>query len=139
MPARIQYGSERQKCKGCGQRAIHPRAFLADIARGVGARGRLTGPVLVEGSALDCDSPAARCGKDSRRSSAEGTPHGDDRQPVEEGLEVWTCVDFSGCVVAPPGERSVGAAGVRESCVGMAASRPCGREWFQPVGVHGFH
>ncbi len=39
----------------------------------------------------------------------QGTPHGDDRQPVEEGLEVWTGVDFSVCVVALPGERSVGA------------------------------
>ena len=67
-------------------------------------RGRLSGTVPVEGSALDCDSPAARCGKDSRRSSAEGTPHGDDRQPMEEGLEVWTGVDFSECVVALPGE-----------------------------------
>ncbi len=47
---------------------------------------------------------AARCGKDSRRSSAEGTPQGDDRPPAEEGLEVWTCVDFSVCVVALPGE-----------------------------------
>jgi len=37
-------------------------------------RGRLSGTVPVEGSALDCDSPAARCGKDNRRSSAEGTP-----------------------------------------------------------------
>ncbi len=39
----------------------------------------------------------------------KGTPHSDDRPPAEEGLEVWTGVDFSVCVVAPPGERSVGA------------------------------
>ncbi len=34
----------------------------------------------------------------------QGTPHGDDRPPAEEGLEVWTGVDFSVCVVALPGE-----------------------------------
>ena len=88
-------------------------ASLADIARGVGARGRLSGPVLVEHRLGGDDSSAARWGKDRRRSSAEGTPHGDVRQPAEEGLEVWTGVDFSGCVVAPPGERSVGAANGR--------------------------
>ncbi len=32
----------------------------------------------------------------------QGTPHGDDRPPAEE---VWTGVDFSVCVVAPPGWR----------------------------------
>ncbi len=57
---------------------------------------------------------------------------------VEEGLEGWTGVDFSECVVALSGE-AVGAARVRDSCVGLAASRRCGREWFQPIGVHGFH
>ncbi len=112
IPPPIQYGSEREKGKGVILKRVQPRASLADIARGIGARGRHSGSVPVEGSALDRDSPAARCGKDSRRSSAEGTPHGDDQLPAEEGLEVglvWTCGDFSVCEVAPPGERSVGA------------------------------
>ena len=64
----------------------------------------------VEGSALDRDSPAAQCGKDRRRSSAEGTPHGDVGQPAEEGLVVWTGVDFSVCVVAPPESEAWGQA-----------------------------
>ena len=65
-PARIQYGSEGEKGKGVILKRVHPRALMADIARGVGERGRLSGPVLVAGSALDRDSPAARCGKDRR-------------------------------------------------------------------------
>ncbi len=65
-PRRLQYGSERERCKGVILKRVPPRALMADIARGVGARGRLSGPVLVEGSALDRDSPAARCGKDRR-------------------------------------------------------------------------
>ena len=52
MPGGIQYGSEREKGKGVILKRVHPRALMADIARGVGARGRLTGPVLVEHSAL---------------------------------------------------------------------------------------
>ena len=46
--------------------SLNPPASLADIARGVGARGRLTGPVLVEHSLGGDDNPATRCGKDRR-------------------------------------------------------------------------
>ncbi len=66
MPGGIQYGSEREKGKGVILKRVPPRALMADIARGVGARGRLTGPVPVEDSALGDDRPAARCGKDRR-------------------------------------------------------------------------
>ncbi len=47
-------------------RTLNPRASLAYIARGVGARGRLLSPVLVEHGLGGYDSPAARCGKDRR-------------------------------------------------------------------------
>ncbi len=52
IPPRIQYGSERERCKGVILKRVHPRALMADIARGAGARGRLSGPVPVAGSAL---------------------------------------------------------------------------------------
>ncbi len=51
-PRRLQYGSERERCKGVILKRVQPRASLAYIARGVGARGRLASPVPVEGSAL---------------------------------------------------------------------------------------
>ncbi len=49
MPARIQYGSEREKGKGVILKRVHPRVSLAYIACGVGARGRLTGLMPVAG------------------------------------------------------------------------------------------
>ena len=69
------------------------------------ARGRHSGPVPVEGVRW-----WRRWTGSAVWQGPQGTPHGDDRQPVVSGLEVWTGVDFSVCVVAPPGERSVGAA-----------------------------
>ncbi len=48
----IQYGSEREKGKGVILKRVHPRALMADLARGVGARGHFSGPVPVEGSAM---------------------------------------------------------------------------------------
>ncbi len=52
MPAGIPYGSEGEKGKGVILNRVPPRASLADIARSAEARGRLTGPVLVDGSAM---------------------------------------------------------------------------------------
>ena len=49
MPARIQYGSEREKGKGVILKRVQPHDLIAEIARGVGGRGRLSGPVPVEG------------------------------------------------------------------------------------------
>ena len=66
--------------------------------------GPLFGPVLVAQSVLVDGKSGSAVWQGPR-----GTPHGDVRPPAEEGLEVWTGVDFSVCVVAPPGERSVGA------------------------------
>ena len=61
--------------------------------------GPLFGPVLVAQSVLVDGKSGSAVWQGPR-----GTPHGDVRPPAEEGLEVWTGVDFSVCVVALPGE-----------------------------------